>query len=60
MLAKVATLLLLFFAVLAVFGKFRFGMPGIGRRRAQKITAVRCRTCGRLRPENAGCDCGRS
>jgi hypothetical protein len=48
---KVITLLLIFMAVLAMFGRLRF--PRISRRASNK-----CGTCGRPRIGKGPCECG--
>jgi len=50
---KVFSLLLVFFAVLAIFGRLRIPMRGPRRK-----DAARCRTCGKPRIGNGPCSCG--
>jgi len=52
MLLKVMALFLVFMAVLAMFGKFRF--PG-----QDKLAAAKCKGCGRYRIGKGNCSCGR-
>lgn len=57
MIAKLAVLLLLFLAVLAIVGKWAPRLPRIGRRRPPLAGRI-CQECGRLRDARGRCDCG--
>jgi hypothetical protein len=48
--AKIITLFLVFMAVLAMFGKWRF--PG-----QDKLASAKCRNCGRFRIGKGPCAC---
>jgi hypothetical protein len=50
---KIVSLFLVFMAVLAIFGKLRF--PGQAR-----LSAAKCRRCGRYRIGKGPCSCGES
>jgi hypothetical protein len=50
MLFKIITLFLVFMAVLAMFGKWKF--PG-----QAKLAAAKCRSCGRFRIGKGPCAC---
>ena len=52
MIFKIVTLFLVFMAILAMFGKFRF--PG-----QKTIASKRCTKCGRFRLGKGPCDCGK-
>ena len=52
MIFKIITLFLVFMAVLAMFGKFRF--PG-----QQRLANAKCRGCGRFRIGKGPCACGK-
>lgn len=51
-LTKIFALFLVFMAVLAMFGKFRF--PG-----QQRLAKAKCKACGRYRIGKGPCACGR-
>jgi hypothetical protein len=52
MLVKIISLFLVFIAVLALFGRLRFGK--------RRQLAARCPSCGRHRIGSGPCPCGRA
>jgi len=50
MLLKILTFFLIFMAVIAIFGKFRF--PG-----QAKLAAAKCKRCGRYKMGKGPCSC---
>jgi len=59
MMLKVAGLMLLVLAALAVFGRVRLGLPG-GRKPKSLAGARKCRGCGRPVIGKGPCACGAS
>ncbi|MFC0278875.1 hypothetical protein ACFOHK_04005 [Falsigemmobacter intermedius] len=57
MMLKIAGLMLLVLAALAVFGRVRLGLPGA--RKPRSLAAARkCRSCGRPAIGKGRCGCG--
>ncbi|MEM1100944.1 MAG: hypothetical protein AAGH73_05370 [Pseudomonadota bacterium] len=54
MILKIVTLFLIVIAVMAMFGRLRFP----GQERLQRLTAKKCRACGRPRIGKGPCPCG--
>lgn len=56
MIVKIVVLFLLLMAVLAMFGRLR--LPGLGKG-PDRLSAGKCRACGRYRIGRGPCDCGK-